>query len=161
MINLSECKRHSSRFSTWEKLLTIRDPDIYFAESVRDFRENRSHIRFPWWKTGQQTPGPRAYVLLYNVTVERIPTDPRSYHLCDDEGGIITHWDPEHPYFPSMTNPDEIFGSEEQSVFVYSVFFCYLIRHDLPLIAEVLSEPEPRTEAVQELIDAGLILEPA
>ncbi len=50
MINLSEIIRQQPETSFLRKLRSLRDPDIYLAENIRDYRENASNLEFPWYK---------------------------------------------------------------------------------------------------------------
>src|SRR3989344_2613805 len=52
MINISEIIRQQPETSFFKKLRSLRDPDIYLAENIRDYRENAPNLEFPWYKRG-------------------------------------------------------------------------------------------------------------
>jgi hypothetical protein len=155
----------------WDRL---RDPDLYYAESVKDFLDTRSTLRFPWYKRSPLLTGrvPRAYISIHNVWLTRLPTgaDQGCWFTFEDATGIsMLYWNPGHPYLGSLTRCDEVFRvSDGDRIRIHNLFFRYSFEHDVANVVEITryrdGPSSPRASWLQkwleELIEAGLIPQP-
>jgi len=165
MLNLSHLARESPDYPLIKKIRSFRDPDIYLAENLADYKKNAPHLKFPWYK---RFPFPdnfmdRAYIIFNNIGLKTL-----SYHsneipdwflLHDDSGRELVFWNGNHDLFPTMDSFDNV--RERQGLkdddWVYDVFVRYLIHHDLPSIVEVNkykpSNRKPEKDSLAERIN--------
>ncbi len=106
MHNLTQSGIHSPNFTLREKIGFLLRPEVYYAESVADFKENRSNIHYPAYKI-YPTPhildidyAARVHVILYNVGIRLIEKCSEKhcdfFEIHDDSGVIVALWNHEN-----------------------------------------------------------------
>src|SRR3989344_1463356 len=115
MINLSEIIRQQPETSFLRKLRSLRDPDIYLAENIRDYRENAPNLNFPWYKRGVpfvKDLDERVYISIMNVRLNKLKDGrieiPKCFVIYDNTGHDIVYWDSDNKYFPTLYSFEEL-----------------------------------------------------
>jgi hypothetical protein len=50
MLNLNHIADDNSRVPPLIKIINMRDPEIYLAENIADYKEHAQNLTFPWYK---------------------------------------------------------------------------------------------------------------
>ena len=118
MLNLSQLLRESQEISFFKKIISLRDPDIYLAENLKDYQENYKSVEFPWYK---RFPFPkfisndddRIYILFKGIGLEKpvrkdIIIPPYWFILHDDSGQELVYWNKDSGLFPAAVSFEEM-----------------------------------------------------
>lgn len=136
MINLSGRARDLGYYSTLTILRRLREPDIFLAQNINDFLQDRQNVEIPWYKQGSFA---RIYVILHNVRIRKIEGEDKFFTLEDESGSFVAYWY-NSDWFPtphSYQQTIEANGLNEKYL-LHEVFFRYLLRNGLPNICEVI-----------------------
>ncbi|MFW6047365.1 MAG: hypothetical protein ACOCP4_06250 [Candidatus Woesearchaeota archaeon] len=145
MLNLSKLARDSPEYPIFRKIRSIRDPDIYLARSLADYKENTCSLDFPWYKRFPFTDNfmDRAYIIFQNIGLKKLSYEevenPNWFLIHDKTGQEITYWNSDHDLFPTLTSFDELQSEQglKEDYWVQDVFARYLISSNLLSIIEV------------------------
>ena len=163
MINLSELGRSSLVVPIWKKTQSLRDPDIYLAENIADYKENGPNLVFPWYKRFPSSDNfmDRAFISLMGVGIDKLRDksgiEISNWFIVHDESGAeVMYWGGRNDVLPTIQTYAE--AQEEQRLcdgdFVYDIFFRYLINHNLPNIIELRKfQPSNRQTEGESLTD--------
>jgi hypothetical protein len=144
VINLSEIGRNEL-YSPLETLLSLRDPDLYIAEDIADFRKNAPKLPYPWYKKFpfEDRQIHRAYIIVRNVGIRSFydmkKEEAREHFIVHDATEqAVMNWG-ERIYFPPLHTFDEAHKQDglSDNDWVYDVLFIYLITVKTPLIIQV------------------------
>jgi hypothetical protein len=135
------------------------NPDLYFADSVRDFRDERLSLPFPIHKRRPwDLVGARSYVLLPSVFI--MPTsDLYFYMLYDSSGKEVVMWDDQRKSLPSLV----AVGHTKKGISInaqqrYSVLFCYFHKEDLSLVVSVEEPLDASTQDLESLVELSYMM---
>jgi len=161
MINLSELAIKSPEVSLFRKFSLMRDPYIYLAENIRDYKENISKIEFPWYKRkGFMLNSSRAYISIDNVRIDK-SNKHNFFEISDSTGEDIMYWGDE--FFSQIYSFEE--AQKQQGLKlgdkIHNIYFIHIIDHELPLIIEVQKYPQdkppknnyPRKKSIKERLN--------
>ena len=146
MINLTEFALKSSEFSLLYKINSLRDPDFYLAENMRDFKTNAPYINFPWYKgfpvlEGFDPKEWRAYIAVHNVGIEFLEEDDfsKKFLVHDSTDRAVMCWHNKKGFLQPYKTFEEL--QEEQGLkhkdWVYEVLFLYYITERVSIIGNV------------------------
>jgi len=156
MINLSETARENPNYPLLYKIKYFRYPDVYLAESVKDFKENAPCIKLPLYKRCFDRAFDHVLITLVNVGIERKFFNWFAIHdLTGKEIMFLENQD--HflgtPY--SYEKVKENQGLKEKD-WVYDVAFRYFFKNDLPTIIQVnkykFSNRKPEKDSVADMV---------
>jgi len=139
MLNLSETGRES--YAPLKRLLSMRNPDLYLAENIGDFNENKDKIQFPWYK--RRGPFPRAFVILENVginSMEGVEEEKGWFELHDETGSLLVYWhENDKLFFRPKTTFEEARDTQclLDNDWVYEVFLLRHLEKDLDFIVDI------------------------
>ena len=104
MINLSQKARDNGTSRWWQPHYWF-DPEVYFAENVADLKAHR--LQLHWTLAARLLRSTHdTRVILYNVTVEKIPREKDLFAIHDETGSIIAIWSGKRDYFRSAYTPE-------------------------------------------------------
>ncbi|MBT4805500.1 hypothetical protein HON71_04980 [Candidatus Woesearchaeota archaeon] len=104
MINISQLVRKSKQHPLTDRLLDFVEPELYLAENVADYKENRSILVPPWFKRNPfSTANDYAFISFYNVgidaTSENGEMNEDLVNIHDESGSATICWTgPGHVY---------------------------------------------------------------
>jgi len=145
MINLSQFARESTEYSIWKKMRSLRRPDIYLAENIKDYRENAPNIDFPWYKKSSPHLDfmEEAYISILNVGINKLLLEgleiPDWFVIHDESGSDVVYWNKKNYLTPALLSFED--AQENQGLrdgdHVYDIFLRYMIKKDFTSIVEV------------------------
>lgn len=165
MINISDIIRQQPETSFLRKIRSLRDPDIYFAENIRDYRENAPNLEFPWYKRDilfYSDCDDRAYISIMNVELNKLKINnfeiPNWFIIHDETYTEVVYWNANSDLIPTLHSFEEL--QEKQGLkdgdYVYDIFLRYLIKKDFTSIVEVrkynFSNKKPEKESIIERV---------
>ena len=163
VINLSEAFRNSEDFSLWKKVKDNFDYEIYRAESIRDFRENKHLLYPPFLKRNPIYPNDDCVLIyFYNVGIEALYEDdrliPNRVAVHDRSGGAVMCWTRPGEILPARDDYISLLerGTLKPKDWVYRLDVRYYYPEDLPFVADVqktkFNRPVPEKKASLEKI---------
>ena len=165
MINISEIIRQQPETSFFKKLRSLRDPDIYLAENIRDYRENAPNLEFPWYKRGVpfvKDSDERVYISIMDVGLSKLKINnikiPDWFVIHDETYAEVVYWNINSNLIPTLHSFEEL--QEKQGLkdgdYIYDILLRYLIKKDFPSIVEVrkynFSNRKPEKESIMERV---------
>ena len=165
MINLSEIIRQQPETSFLRKLRSLRDPDIYLAENIRDYRENAPNLEFPWYKRSVpfvKDLDERVYISIMDVRLNKLKINnfeiPNYFVIHDETYAEVVYWNINSNLIPTLHSFEEL--QEKQGLkdgdYIYDILLRYLIKKDFPSIVEVrkynFSNRKPEKESIMERV---------
>ena len=158
MINLSKLGRASSELSLVDKLKSLRYPDIYQAEKIIDLVDEGPNLPFPWYK---KTPmmgncNDRVYIIIENIGIRKLEINgveiPHYFIVHDETYPLVTYWNGDHEYFPTLQSFEEVGLKKEDHV--CDILLKYLINQKFPSIVGVNNFPRKKPKR-KENINCG------
>ncbi len=135
MINLSELERESNTLSPLKKLKShLLVSDIYFAESIKDYKEACLNLSYPWYKKFPifSDIANQACIIIQNIKLQtyesytNIPYQNMNWFVIEDETDFdILYWNPKEIISPSINSYEELAQTQglKENDFVYDIFF--------------------------------------
>jgi hypothetical protein len=180
MINLSELARKNPDYPLWWKIKYFVVPDIYFAENIRDLKENAHKIKIPWHK--KSTMGRN----LDHILIQMINLGLKTNCICSDGGKVSPPWFVIHDStgqevaYWQEDEHDDILGTphtyqlakEKQGLkdddWTYEIYLRYFLKGNLSTILQVnkYKFSNPKKDSLLEKIknylpNSDLIPQPA
>ncbi len=168
MLNLSEFFRSNGRLSVKAKLRSLKDPNIYLAENVGDYLENKNKMEMKFYQ-GFLPPidyftDRRAFVFFHNVGIRVSKIDeeserPQWFYVHDETGEELMNWhnDPSLIVAPPIRTFNQVEDEEDLKLddFVSRVIIQYDINYKMPYIIDVEKQkyklrPDTKKESLLE-----------
>jgi len=144
MLNLSELERISRDIPLKDRIIEYTGPEIYNAESIKDYKEARLIISPPWFKRNPLSlSNYYALIVFYDVGIDGIyDKDKLTKGLVkahDGSGSKVMCWTEPGEILPAKKSYFKMLddGDLEVQVWVYRLIIRHHYEKGLPFIAEV------------------------
>ncbi len=154
MRNLTVETLRSDQVTVANKLSSLFQPNIYQAEDLFDFTDNRKELTCGWWQRSTPFRLRQAYILIYNVSImvmngqgrDEEADSPCWFKLQDHSDMLVVPWYHSLPVIASrlsFTQAQKEQGLKEND-FVYEVTLGYYLDNDLPYIIDVQKDEDDK-----------------
>lgn len=144
MLNLSKLERASRDIPLKDRIVECVNPEIYEAESIADYKENKSIMVPPWFKRNPlSSSNYYALVIFYDVGIDGIYDKDKLTEgvtkVHDGSGSKVMCWTEPGQILPAKKSYFQMLddGDLEVQDWVYRLIIRHSYEGELPFIAEV------------------------
>jgi len=154
MLNLSKLARNSAEFPLKVRAREFVDPEIYLAEDIKDYRENKSLIVPPWFKKNPfSSAGLYALIAFHNVGIDGILNGRGGLvkdlvKVHDGSGSTVMCWNEPGEMFASHKSYFQRLEDGELLLqdWVYGLTIVHSYHKGLPFVSEIEKSKFTRTK---------------
>ena len=143
MVNISQANRWSGELTIWQWLRSMRGPDVYEADNIRDIKKNAPNLEYPQWKSfHSDVTAHRAAISVSNVNIELLEDGDtgRWFKVYDETEAMTMVWaDGERTYYEPIISFEQATCEQglNRNDRVSELFILYLINDRIPIIIDV------------------------